>query len=44
MAKGISEVVGEPFGAGNSRVTVYRALRQLIRAASAPRDRTVGGG
>ena len=33
MAKGISEIVGEAFGAGGSRVTVYRALRQLICAA-----------
>ena len=32
MAKGISEVVGEAFGAGESRVTVYRALRMLICA------------
>lgn len=33
MKKGISEIVGEAFGAGDSRVTVYRALRQLICAA-----------
>lgn len=33
MAKGISEIAGEAFGAGDSRVTVYRALRQLICAA-----------
>lgn len=33
MANGISEIVGEAFGAGGVRVTVYRALRQLICAA-----------
>lgn len=33
MEKGISEIVGEALGAGDARVTVYRALRQLICAA-----------
>lgn len=33
MKKGISEIVGQAFGAGDSRVTVYRALRQLFCAA-----------
>lgn len=33
MAKGISEIVGETFGTGKSRVTVYRALKQLLCAA-----------
>jgi hypothetical protein len=33
MAKGISEIVGEVDGADGSRVTVYRALRQLLCAA-----------
>ena len=33
MAKGISEIVAEAFGAGDAKVTVYRALRQLICAA-----------
>jgi len=33
MAKGISEIVGEALGARDSRVTVYRALRQLFCAA-----------
>lgn len=33
MAKGISEIVGEAFGAGDSSVTVYRALKQLFCAA-----------
>jgi len=32
MAKGISEIAGEAFGTGDSRVTVYRALRQLFCA------------
>jgi hypothetical protein len=33
MAKGISEIVGEADGTDGSRVTVYRALRQLFCAA-----------
>jgi hypothetical protein len=33
MAKGISERVDETDGAGRSKVTVYRALRQLFCAA-----------
>lgn len=33
MAQGISEIVGEALGAGDSRVTAYRALRQLFCAA-----------
>lgn len=32
MAKGISEIAGEAFGAGGVRVTVYRALKVLICA------------
>ena len=41
MAKGISEIVGEASGAGDSRVTVYRALRQIICAAC---GETIGEG
>lgn len=33
MAKGISEIVGEALSAGKSRVTVYRALKQLSCAS-----------
>lgn len=33
MAKGISEIVGEADGADGSKVTFYRALRQLFCAA-----------
>lgn len=33
MTKGISEIVGEAYGTGKSRVTVYRALKQLLCAA-----------
>jgi RNase P subunit RPR2 len=33
MVKGISEIVGEALSAGKSRVTIYRALKQLLCAA-----------
>jgi hypothetical protein len=41
MKKGISEIVGEAFGVGDSRVTIYRALRQLFCAAC---GETIGEG
>ena len=32
VAKGISEIAGDAFSAGKSRVTIYRALKQLLCA------------
>lgn len=33
MKQGISEIVGKAFGTGQSRVTIYRALKELLCAA-----------
>lgn len=33
MKQGISEIVGEANGVGKSRVTIYRALKELLCAA-----------
>jgi hypothetical protein len=33
MKQGISEIVGEAFGTGQSTVTIYRALKELLCAA-----------